>query len=112
MKKVVFFAFKGEEMCFMHLLLNVLDLHEKGIEAKIVMEGEAVKLIQILEEGNNKLYQKVKDLNLFDSICKACSAKMGVLEYNQTCGIPMNGELQGHPPMFDYIKDGFEVITL
>lgn len=112
MKKVVFFAFKGEEMCFMHLLLNALDLNEKGIEAKIVMEGEAVKLIQVLEESNNKLYQKAKDLNLFDSICKACSAKMGVLEYNQTCGIPMNGELQGHPPMVDYIKAGFEIITL
>ena len=112
MKKVVFFAFKGEEMCFVHILLNAIDLHEKGIETKIVMEGEAVKLIQVLEESNNKLYQKAKSLHLFDWICKACSAKLGVLEYNQTCGIPLNGDLQGHPPMYNYIKEGFEIITL
>ncbi len=112
MKKVVFFAFKGEKMCFMHILLNALDLHEKGVETKIVMEGEAVKLIKVLEEANNKLYLKAKELNLFDSICKACSAQMGVLEYNENCGIPLNGEMQGHPPMSDYVKDGFEIITL
>lgn len=112
MKKIAFFAFKGEQMCFMHILLNALDLHEKGIEAKIIMEGEAVKLIKELEESNNKIYQKAKDLNLFDCICKACSAKMGVLEYNETCGIPLNGDLQGHPAMYDYIKEGFEIITL
>lgn len=112
MKKVAFFAFKGEQMCFMHILLNALDLHEKGIEAKIIMEGEAVKLIKELEESNNKLYKKAKELNLFDCICKACSAKMGVLEYNEACGIPLNGDLQGHPAMYDYIKEGFEIITL
>lgn len=112
MKKIVFFAFKGEQMCFMHVLINALDLHEKGVEAKIVMEGEAVKLIKELEESGNKLYQKAKDLNIFDSVCKACSAKMGVLEYNETCGIPLNGDLLGHPPMYDYIKEGFEIITL
>ena len=89
MRKVAFFPFKGEKMCFMHILLNALDLHEKGIPTKIIMEGEAVKLIKELEEEDNKLYKKVKDLGLFDSICKACSAKMGVLEYNEKCGIPI-----------------------
>ncbi len=112
MRKIAFFAFKGQQMCFMHILLNALDLQEKGIETKIIMEGEAVKLIKELEESNNKLYKKAKDLNLFDCVCKACSAKMGVLEYNETCGIPLNGDLQGHPAMHDYIKEGFEIITL
>ncbi len=112
MRKVAFFPFKGEKMCFMHILLNALDLHEKGISTKIIMEGEAVKLIKELEEEDNKLYKKVKDLGLFDSICKACSAKMGVLEYNEKCGIPIKGNLQGHPAMYDYIKEGYEIITL
>lgn len=112
MKKIAFFAFKGEEMCFMHLLLNALDLHDKGVETKIIMEGEAVKLIKQLEESNNKNYMKAKELNIFASICKACSAKMGVLEYNETVGIPINGDLQGHPPMYDYINEGYEIITL
>ena len=54
MEKVVFFAFKGDLMCFQHILLNALDLNEKGIEAKIVIEGEAVNLMEKLENSNNK----------------------------------------------------------
>ena len=32
MKKVVLFAFNGDFMCFIHVLVNALDLHEKGYE--------------------------------------------------------------------------------
>lgn len=112
MKKIAFFPFKGEKMCFMHVLINALDLHEKGVDTKIIVEGEAVKLIKVLEEEENKLYLKVKGLGLFDSICKACSAQMGVLEYNETSGIPIKGNANGHPAMYDYIADGYEIITL
>lgn len=99
-------------MCFVHVLINAIDLHEKGIETKIIMEGEAVKLIQPLTEEENSLYLKAKELGLFDSICKACSAQMGVLEYNEKSGIPIKGNAKGHPAMFDYIDAGYEIITL
>lgn len=112
MRKIAFFPFKGEKMCFMHVLINALDLHEKGVETLIVVEGEAVKLIQVLEEEKNKMYLKTKELGLFDSICRACSAQLGVLEYNETCGIPLKGNVNGHPAMHDYIADGYEIITL
>ena len=112
MRKIAFFPFKGEKMCFMHVLINALDLHEKGVETLIVVEGEAVKLIQVLEEEKNKMYLKTKELGLFDSICRACSAQLGVLEYNETCGIPLKGNANGHPAMHDYIADGYEIITL
>ncbi len=32
-------------MCFIHVLLNAMDMKEKGKEALIVMEGEAVACI-------------------------------------------------------------------
>jgi hypothetical protein len=110
--KIVFFAFKGELLCFNHIMLNARDMNEKGIEIKIVMEGEAVKLIKVLEEQKNELYLELKEKKIFDCICQACSYKMGVLEYNKSCGIPMNGELSGHPSMTGYIQDGYQVITL
>lgn len=99
-------------MCFIHVLINALDLHEKGVDTKIIVEGEAVKLIKVLEEEENSMYLEVKELGLFDSICKACSAQMGVLEYNEKVGIPIKGNAKGHPAMFDYIDDGYEIITL
>ena len=39
MDKVVIFAFNGNPMCFSHVLLNVLDMAEKGMDAKVVIEG-------------------------------------------------------------------------
>lgn len=111
-KKFAFFPFKGEKMCFMHVLINVLDLNEKGLEAKIIVEGEAVKLIKVLEDEKNELYLKTKQLGLFDSICQACSHQMGVLEYNKQTGIPIKGNAKGHPAMYDYIEKGYEIITL
>lgn len=99
-------------MCFMHLVINAIDFYNKGIPVKIIMEGEAVTIIEKLEKGQNKPYLKAKELGLFDCICKACSAKLGVLEFNETVGIPIKGNLQGHPAMEDYIKDGYEIITL
>jgi hypothetical protein len=112
MRKIAFFPFKGEKMCFVHVLINALDLHEKGIDTKIIVEGEAVKLIKVLEEEKNKMYLKAKELGLFDCICKACSYQMGVLEFNEKTGIPLKGDAYGHPAMHDYLEDGYEIITL
>ena len=44
--KIAYFAFNGKAMCFQHLLLNTLDLHQKGHQVKLIIEGEAVKLMQ------------------------------------------------------------------
>lgn len=112
MKKVAFFAFKGDLMCFQHILLNALDLDSKGQQAKIIFEGEAVTLVQKLEESNNKHYFEAKEKGLIDSICKACSASLGVLEYNQSTDIALKGEMSGHPSMEAFIKDDYEIITL
>ncbi|ADQ13602.1 hypothetical protein [Halanaerobium hydrogeniformans] len=112
MNKTVFFAFTGNMMCFQHILLNALDLDSKGKEAAIVIEGEAVTLMQKLEESNNKHYFEAKKRALIDCICKACSAQLGVLEYNQELDIPLKGNMSGHPAMESYIEQGFQVITL
>jgi hypothetical protein len=112
MKKYVIFAFKGDPMCFIHVLLNAKDMNEKGIECRIVMEGEAVTLLKDLEESRNPLYLKVKDAGYFECICQACSAKLGVLDFNGTIGIPLAGDMAGHPSMAQFLKAGYEIITM
>jgi len=112
MKKVVFFAFKDDALCFNHLLLNAINLKENGHEALIVFEGEAVKLPKEFQEKDHPLFKKADEMGLLDCICKACSQQMGVLEYNETCGIPLKGDMKGHPSMRQYIENGYEVITL
>lgn len=110
MKKIAFFTFNPEPMCFIHVLLNALEMKQKGRDVRIVVEGKSTKLIQEMEQ--NKLFVKVKQEGLFDSICKACSSATDSLEYNKNCGIPLNDELNGHPSMNKYIEQGYSIITL
>lgn len=112
MKKYAFFAFKGEVMCFNHVLINALEMVSKGDQALIVMEGESVKLIEVLEKSGHPVFLEVKEKGLIDCVCKACSIKMGVLDYNTTCGIPLADALNGHPSMHAYLKRGYEIITV
>ena len=112
-EKLVFFAFEGEKMCFTHLLINAIDMHEKGMDVKIVIEGKATKLTkEFLEEGNSVL-KKTIDLGIIDSVCKACSNQMGVLEYfEENTDFVINGDLNGHPPMEPFIKNGYELVIM
>jgi hypothetical protein len=114
MKKVALFAFNGEPMCFMHVLLNALDMNEKGYEVKIVIEGSATKLVPELNKEDNpmhRLYEKAKGLDLIDGACKACSNKMGTLEAAKAQGLRLLDEMTGHPSIARYKEEGFEVIT-
>jgi hypothetical protein len=38
MNKTVIFAFRGDPMCFVHVLLNGLDLAEHGMKGKIITQ--------------------------------------------------------------------------
>jgi len=114
MKQVVLFAFNGEPMCFMHVLLNAIDMNERGYEVKIVIEGSATKLVpELAKEGNPmyRLYEKAKGLDLIDGACKACSNKMGTLEAVKAQGLRLLDEMSGHPSMARYREEGYEVIT-
>ncbi len=114
MKKIVLFVFNGDPMCFIHVLLNALDMKEKGYESKIVIEGSATKLIPELDKAKNllhKLWEKVKRAGLVDGVCKACANKMGVLDAAKAQDLNLLDEMSGHPSMARYRDKGFEVIS-
>jgi len=112
MKKIAIFAFKGNPMCFIHVLLNAKEMHNKGMDVKIVIEGEAVTLLQDLETSNNPLYKTVKEMGLIHSICLACSIKLNVAQYNKSLDIPLVGDMDGHVSMSALFEEGYEIITL
>ena len=115
MKKVVIFAFQGNPLCFIHVLLNSLDMADKGMEGKIILEGEAVTLVQEIKKPDHflhKLYTKVKEQGLILGACRVCSNKMGMTEVITAENIPLIGDMSGHPSMADYMKKGYTIITL
>ncbi len=114
MKKFALFAFNGDPLCFVHVLLNALDLNEKGFEVKLIIEGSAVTLIGPLANEDHplhKLYQGCIEKGLLDCVCQACSHKLGTLEEAKRQGLPICHDMSGHPGMGGYIDKGFEIIT-
>jgi hypothetical protein len=114
MLKVALFVFNGDPMCFIHVLLNSLDMSDRGTENCIVIEGAATKLISELaaaEHPLHTLWEQTKARGLVAGACKACSQKMGVLEAARDQGLALLDEMNGHPAMGRYREEGYEVIT-
>jgi hypothetical protein len=113
-RKVVLVAFNGEPMCFVHVLLNALDMEKKGYDVKVVIEGSATNLVNELNDENRpfgKLYLSVREKGMIDCVCKACAAKMEALEGAREQELPLCGEMMGHPSLAKYIDEGYKVIT-
>ncbi len=114
MLRTALFGFNGEPMCFVHVLLNALDMSSKGHQVRVVVEGSATKLIPELakpEHPFHGLYAKVKQADLFDGACKACSNKMGVLAEVEAEGLNLLDDMTGHPGVATYLEQGYRVLT-
>jgi hypothetical protein len=114
MKKFALFVFNGDPMCFIHVLLNALDMNTKGHEAKIIIEGGAVKLVpEMVQPGNplNGLWNKNIEAGLIAGVCKACSNKLGVLDVAKELRLNLLDGMSGHPSMAEYRDKGYEIIT-
>lgn len=112
MKKVLFYGMTGEKMCFMHILMNAMDLKAAGHEVKVIFEGASVKLVSVFEEEANPLYLKAKEAGVLAGICLACSKVMEVFEANLKSGLPMLEDMSGHAGMKSYLEEDYEVISM
>ena len=113
-KKIVMFVFSGDPVCFMHVLMNALDMFESDYETKIVIEGAATALIpEPGAESNmlNQLWEKAKNFQIIDGVCMTCSKKMGTMESVKTQGVALLDDMEGHPGVARYRDEGFEVIV-
>jgi hypothetical protein len=113
--KVAIFAFNGEPMCFVHALLNTLDMQAKGYDVKLIIEGSATRLVKHFMDPEvpfADLYTKVKDAGLIHCVCRACAAKMGSLEDAKALQMPLCREMSGHPSMASYLEQDYQIITL
>ncbi|MBF0376171.1 MAG: DsrE family protein [Desulfamplus sp.] len=114
MSKNALFVFNGDPMCFIHVLLNGLDMHSKGDEVKVILEGASVKLVpELIKPENilNGLWKKVLEANLVDGVCKACAQKLGTLDDAVSQGLKLLDDMSGHVSMSEYQKKGFVIIT-
>ena len=112
MKKILFYGMTGEKMCFNHILLNALDLHEAGNEEKIIFEGASVKLVPVFEEEKFPTYMKAKEKGLIAGVCKACSVMMKVDTAVVESGLPILSDMNGHAGIRKFLDEGYEIISM
>jgi len=101
-------------MCFVHVLLNALEMKEKGYEVILIIEGTATGKIDELFIPENPfagLFAKVKNAGIIDCVCKACSSKMGTLDNAQSQNLPLCNEMSGHPSISRYMDERYEVLV-
>ena len=112
-RKVALFAFNGDPMCFAHVLLNALDMKERGFDVKVVIEGTATTQVAELADESKpfaNLYKRVLDAGLIDCVCEACSNQTASQESALKQGLELCNEMSGHPSVGRYIEDGYEVL--
>ena len=114
MKKVALFVFNGDPVCFIHVLLNGLDMKAKGMQSRIVVEGAATALLPKLADPQNplhRLWENAKKQGIVEGVCKGCAHKMGTIDEANRQGLALLDDMSGHPSMSGYIESGFEVIS-
>ncbi len=97
---------------FTHVMMNVLDFHEKGYTVGVVFESEGCKLIPMYEENVNDKFENMKKFNLIASVCRVCATAAGALESAERQGLPIHDDLFGHTPLELWVKEGYEIISL
>ena len=112
MNKVLFYAMTGEKSCLMHVLMNAVDLADKGWQARVIFEGRSVLLVQQLKEEGNPHFARALSLGLIAGICLACSKTLGVYEDNLASGLPMLSDMNGHAGMKPFLEEGCEAISI
>ena len=110
-EKYAIFAFRGEGPCFLHAILNAEDMRAKGYEAVVIMEGGSVKFIKPILEGEFSVtLDRLK--NVVDCACLGCSKMFNVDGLFNEAGIRLEGGMENHVSIADYIKNGFEIIII
>ena len=114
--KAALFAFNGDIVCFGHVLLNALDMKERGHEVTIIIEGSATGLIKQYFENPQEtpfssLYFQARDAGLIGCACKTCATKMGSKEMAEKQDIALCDEMSGHPSVARFLEEGYQVYT-
>ncbi len=115
MRKTMLFAFNGDPMCFVHVLLNAIDMKKRGYDVGIVIEGAATKLIPRFSNKSDfisETFDQARSEGLITGVCRACSNKMGTLKDVEKQELPLLADMSGHPSIAGFMEEGYTIVTL
>jgi hypothetical protein len=120
-RKILFVVF-AEDVCRqLHAFLYALDLHSKGYQTRIIVEGMATRLLADLERAPLRLQKAVADAKNAGLIAGAClqacsgcgnTADRNVVDAIKARGVGFLDDMENHAGIEPFIRDGYEVIAL
>ncbi len=99
----------------LHALLLTKQLHQNGIEAKLIFDGAGTGWITALADPEHRLhglFNEVKGLGLVEGACQYCSGRYSDPALVEKEGLALLGEAEGHPDIARLIKEGYQLLTL
>ena len=99
----------------LHALLITKQLHQSGIEVRLIFDGAGTAWITALADPEHRLhglFNEVKGLGLMEGVCHYCSGHYSDPALVEKEGLALLGEAEGHPDIASLIKDGYQILTL
>jgi hypothetical protein len=120
-RKVLFVLFAGDECRQNHAFLYALDLHDKGHAVKLILEGPATKVLGDVASGSRtvELLRRASAAGIVAGACKGAAslfatddpARKGA-DVTTALGVQLLSDLDGHPSIEPFVRDGYQVIVV
>lgn len=117
MEKIVLLLFAGTDgPCrLQHAVLFARDAVQRGVEARIVFEGQAPQWLVPFAAGEHQLrplFEQARSEGLIDGVCKACAAANGALEAAKQLDLPLLSDAFGHVSLAKYVANGYQAVVI
>jgi hypothetical protein len=122
MQRKILFVLFAEDVCRqLHAFLYARDLHRKGYETKIIVEGVATRLLVDLEKAPPLLQKAVADAKaagLIAGACRQASTGCGspedrnIVDAIRGQGIGFLDDLDNHAGIEPFVREGYDVIAI
>jgi len=119
--RVLFVLFADDVCRQLHAFLYVNDLHRKGYEARLIVEGMATRLLADLDQAPPRLQQAVADAKAAGLIAGACQqastgcgspADRHIVAAIQAQGVGFLSDLENHAGIEPFLREGYQVIAI
>jgi predicted peroxiredoxin len=122
MQRKILFVIFAEDVCRqLHAFMYATDLHGKGYQTRIIVEGMATRLLADLDQAPARLQKAVADAKSAGLIAGAClQASSGcgsaedrnIVDAIRARGVDLLSDLDNHAGIEPFIREGYEVIAI
>lgn len=108
------FIFTDRADTFAHAVLNALDMFERDMDVRVVLDGRATRVLKKAGKASDPvgfLLSEALGASLVDCVCQSCADRYRTLDAAVQMNLPLTEPAQGHPSIADYLAQGYEILT-